>query len=512
MPAPPAPRSSGRRGADAFIASRAAFASARLSTRHPGIAGLLRRSRWPRWLGVALPLLALVAGFVANEFGTGKRLDLLAVPLLGTIAWNLLVYLWLVVAVFGAQDARWPDPLYRALAPARGFGSRPTASTDGTALHRAANAFESRWAAASAPLTSARIARTLHLGAALFAAGLIGGIYLRALVIEYRAGWESTFLGPRGGARPAVDRAWPGELGDRRGASRRCEGIAAMRWTGPSTGGVNAAPWIHLLHRHAWSGLVIVPRLLLACGRVREPCACRGAFPVAGPRGFLRPPPAAQRRRRAAARRGSRRTPIGPARRPGGGLPRRCAARWATGRRSASTSRSTMASEDRWLAAHAGDPDDDYHILLFTLSATPEEENHGALAAALAARIARERRGTVLAAIVDETPFRAHFAGQAGLEERIAGRLAAWRKVLAGAGWRRSVVDLSQDVDDRLGAADRERPAARRSDARMSELEAPPGSGTTVNLSLISTPMRARRRSRAPCSAATSARCAMPRM
>ena len=50
---------SGRRADDRFIAARAGFASARLATRHPGIAALIARSRWPGWVGVVLPLLAL---------------------------------------------------------------------------------------------------------------------------------------------------------------------------------------------------------------------------------------------------------------------------------------------------------------------------------------------------------------------------------------------------------------------------------------------------------------------
>jgi len=107
-------------------------------------------------------------------------------------------------------------------------------------------------------------------------------------------------------------------------------------------------------------------------------------------------------------------------------------------------------AEEHWLAAHALDPKDDYHILLFTLSATPEAENHGALAAALKGRVADENPDTVLAALIDESPFRTHFAGQAGLEERIAGRLAAWRRVLADKGLTALSVDLSREVDEAL--------------------------------------------------------------
>ena len=72
----------GRKAERRFLAARAEFAAARLVTRHPGLSDLLAKSHWPRWLGVVLPLLALAAGFYANEFGTDKRMDLLAVPLL----------------------------------------------------------------------------------------------------------------------------------------------------------------------------------------------------------------------------------------------------------------------------------------------------------------------------------------------------------------------------------------------------------------------------------------------
>ena len=39
-----------------------------------------------------------------------------------------------------------------------------------------------------------RIAALLHVAAAAVAIGLLGSMYLRGLVLDYRAGWQSTFL------------------------------------------------------------------------------------------------------------------------------------------------------------------------------------------------------------------------------------------------------------------------------------------------------------------------------
>ena len=52
------------------------------------------------------------------------------------------------------------------------------------------------WARLSAPLNSARAALLLHVAAAALALGVVAGLYLRGLVLDYRAGWQSTFLTP----------------------------------------------------------------------------------------------------------------------------------------------------------------------------------------------------------------------------------------------------------------------------------------------------------------------------
>lgn len=439
------PSSAGRHSAEDYIAKRGAFASARLATRHPGVAGLLKRSRWPRWLGIALPLAALAGGLIANEFGTAKRLDLLAVPLLGTIAWNLVVYAWLILALAKRDATPGFDPLYRVIARVAGLSQRDL--DRGTPLHRAALAFESRWASVSAPLTGARISRTLHLAAALFASGLIAGIYLRALVIEYRAGWESTFLGA-----DAVHALLTLVLGPASWLTAvgmpGIDGIAAMRWTGAETGGVNAGPWI-VLYTATVVGLVVVPRLLLAVWHGFKAYRLARRFPMPGREDFY-----FRRllRGNSGAPGTARVTPY--AYRPGEETQRRLsvALRAALGDGAQVRFDEPIAygSEDLWIAGHPADPGDDYHILLFTLAATPELENHGALADALVRRAAAQQSGTVLAAVIDESPYRAHFAGQTGLDERIAKRLEAWRTALAGAGIVPLSLDLSREIDTAL--------------------------------------------------------------
>ena len=84
---------------------------------------------------------------------------------------------------------------------------------------------------------------------------------------------------------------------------------------------------------------------------------------------------------------------------------------------------------------------------LFSLTATPEPENHGAFIEALAARL---ERSTPFAVLVDESAFRLRFnepgsAGGARLDER----RAAWQRMLAATGRVAVFVDLAgQDFAD----------------------------------------------------------------
>jgi hypothetical protein len=77
-------------------------------------------------------------------------------------------------------------------------------------------------------------------------------------------------------------------------------------------------------------------------------------------------------------------------------------------------------------------------VALFTLTATPEAENHGTFLAAVTGALAQ---GTPLAALIDEAGFRQRFAGQ---EVRLEERRNAWRQMLAARKVEPIFVDLNQ--------------------------------------------------------------------
>ena len=147
----------------------------------------------------ALPVFAAAAAFglAADALGARQRVSLLAFPLLGLLAWNFAVYVSLAAApLFAGASPRAAGALARAGSgspsgarasprPRRRAGSRP----------RCGGSPRSRRARSARSSARARAA-LLHVGSLGFASGLVAGMYLRGLVLEYRASWESTFLDP----------------------------------------------------------------------------------------------------------------------------------------------------------------------------------------------------------------------------------------------------------------------------------------------------------------------------
>lgn len=170
---------------------------------HPALALLERPRPWWHWLAVAVPVVALLLGVATDRVGNPHRVDLLSVPLLTVIFWNLMTYVWLAAGLLwrgkrGTDRASFlVTLLHRADA---GSVSLPAAWTNSwRGRHRAALAgvsglFFLHWHRLTEQRTVYRCKKVLHLAAAAWGAGVALSLIGRGLVVEYRVGWESTFL------------------------------------------------------------------------------------------------------------------------------------------------------------------------------------------------------------------------------------------------------------------------------------------------------------------------------
>ena len=418
-----------KHAAQVFLAERSRFAASRLTTRHPAISRAVKASRWPAWLTLVLPLVAFLLGAFVNELGNGSRLNLLAFPLLGALAWNIAIYLSLIVGTIAGR--RWSDDGWAGWLLRKLSGAGRSVSDSATPLARGLSSFASGWSRVSGKLNGLRGVRVLHVSAATFALGLIAGIFLRALAVEYRAGWESTFLTPE-----MVHALLSAVLGPASALTGieipDIAALADLRWRESSAGGVsggeNAGPWI-ILYTATALGVIVVPRLLLAgIASVRASLAAR-RIEVPGREDFyirklLRTIGSGSQTARVTAY----------AYRPEEDIKTKLTAlvqeALGDGTGVHFDAPVDYGGEDDWRDNAATRESDVCHIALFTLSATPEEENHGQLASYI-----REiaPAGASVVGLVDESAYRAHFAGQAGLEERIENRREAWRGVLGKA-------------------------------------------------------------------------------
>ena len=85
----------------------------------------------------------------------------------------------------------------------------------------------------------------------------------------------------------------------------------------------------------------------------------------------------------------------------------------------------------------------DVHALLFSLAATPEEENQGVVIAAARDSAARARPPARLRVLVDESPYLARLGGDASLQGRIEQRRDLWRRFVAAHGVEAEILDLA---------------------------------------------------------------------
>ena len=396
--------------ADAFLARRATLALERLGSREPTLSAAVRSLAWRPWIGTAVVGLAFALGLALDRTDAAQRVNILAPPVLGLVAWNVVVYVMIAVGYVVRYGDAQPGWLRGAIAR---FGAGSVRSRGEGGMRGAILALGDDWARRAAPLYAARAARILHLAAALLATGVLAGLYLRGLAFEYRATWESTFLDANDVRTIAALLYAPGVWATGTAIPTPAE-IAAIR----APAGENAARWLHLIAA-TLALVVIAPRLVLAliAGAIERHRATHVALGTDEPY-FQR------------LLRGYRGGPSRVRVIPYSTTPTAAA---LTGLE-AIVARSFGGSAALVVAApvaYGGDlewPSDPAHsgvtvAALFNATATPERETHGAFLAALAAR-----RGDVetLFALVDQSAWRARFGEEA---VRSAERRAAWQRM-----------------------------------------------------------------------------------
>ncbi len=420
-----------------FLHCRAELALERLLSRFPALRRACGLSRWPSWLSWAVPLAALALGLVSHRLD-GARLNILAFPLLGMLAWNLAVYLWLIAGslrhLLGRRTSMEGHPLLRLLerlgqpAAAR-LAAQPT-------LERGVGRFARDWARAAGRLTRFRASRTLHLGAALFAVGVIAGMLVRArYTAEYRAGWSGTWAG----AEHEIAAFLKLLLGPASWLTGiplpDAERLRALR----GGGGENAGNWL-ILWAVTAALFVIGPRLVLAVWNGIEASIGKRRVPVPGGEDFY----VRTLLRNALGRPGfARVVPYGfqPSTTARERLERLLATALGEKVRVQLDEAVPYGAEDRWLAGEAASlRHADQIVLLFAMASTPEAENHGAFARGV--RDALAGGGTGLTLLIDDSSFRERLRGQPSASRRLQERASAWTAVLAPTGLSPVVLGL----------------------------------------------------------------------
>ncbi|MDO8418968.1 MAG: DUF2868 domain-containing protein [Rubrivivax sp.] len=408
-----------------YLDERARHALHLLAPRDKSVSRWVERRLWrPGWILLAL-LLGAALGLAVDAVGGSQRINLMAPPVWVVIAWNAIVVLSLLLpASWVPKRAR--DWLARRLA-GRAGGSAPL------------QAYGQAWARHGWPLAVARAALLLHLMAAALAVGLAAGLYLRGLVLDFRVGWQSTFLDAAtvqsvlaALLAPAV--ALTGI------AVPDATALEALRVVPGAAASAPAAPWIHL-YAAMLALFVVLPRLALAAWsgwrsawlsrRIALPGddpyfqrllrEHRGGIPRVQvlPHGAAPTPQAALGLRALLAR------VLGP------GLQLTVAA-------------PTPYGDEEAAERIAAEPATTLRLALVDLGATPEDDTHGRFLRALRAAAP----GVPVLLLADASAFDRRFAG---LPERGAERRRAWQQLAEAQGV--SWVAVALDTPD-LAAAE----------------------------------------------------------
>jgi hypothetical protein len=440
-------------GFERFLERRAQRVLGRLQPRHPVLGALVDTGGRTAWLGRALIAGALVLGVVLSALDPSRLVNVLAFPLAGLVLWNIVVY---AVVLGAAIRGRVHVPL-TARGYERWFARRlerwvRRSEEFDAPLARAMHAFVRDWLAAARPVLAAHATRLFHLAALTVAIGLIAGMYWRGLTLEYRAGWESTFLDPASVGTLLAAVYGPASALTGIPLPRTPEEIVALHWRG-GQGGVLAAPWIHLIAVTTllW---IVIPRALLALfAWLRSAQLQRRAVlqpaDVAYARALLAGQGVTVGGRPAEAIYYACEPPPGA----DSALARLLEALTGSSVRVQAHAPVAYGTEEEWLAQYSPAAPGVVAVVVCSLASTPEAENHGALIAGVRDAITKFGRGARCVVVLDATTYARRMGeGAARLDERSR----AWLEFARGYGVEVAAVDLG-----RLAAEDPDAANAR---------------------------------------------------
>jgi hypothetical protein len=430
--------------AQTFLVRRSQQLLDRLRLRSPAVMNVMALAGGLTWLGRFVLVAAVAIGVSLSALDGSRRINILAFPLIGLVAWNFLVYIVLLVSWIRARGRMAPGGFWSAHFYERWIAGRieslmRRSTRYNVPLTTGLRRFAGEWSALTQPILFLRAKRLMHLAAALLAIGLIVGLYIRGVALRYEAGWESTFLGPQSAYlliaalyEPAsvlsgISHGSLGEIGD-------------LRWTATGGGG-DAAKWIHLIAITAVL-YIVLPRLLAATAasfglwrlsrRVPLPASLLGyartlvmgvGSGTAGETASVvpyayepKPPSIAGLESLLAATLGANlkvqvRDPV-------------------------------KYGDEETVAARLAATSATWHVILMTLASTPEVENHGAFLTAWRDWLVKNATSAPLLIVIDEGPYAARMRGETYQEPRMQERRKLWREFVAGYGLRAVFADL----------------------------------------------------------------------
>ena len=414
--------------AELFLQQRCEQILKRLAERTPSLKGFLGLRTGFTSLAVALPVIALLIGAGLDRISDPHRVDLLSAPLLAIIGWNLLVYLILFIWIFiPSPGSSWiSEGMMRSLSGAKAALPRKLPHVLSSALTE----FTRQWSELSAPLNRARLNRTVHLSAAMFAIGAMLSLYARGFLAEYRAGWESTFL-DAGQVHAILSALFAPVLALFPLQGFSIAEIEALRFSRPPSA-AGGARWVHL-YGATLLLLVVLPRMGLAAVAQWRARRLQKNFPLNLGEPYFR-------------KLGDAMGSAGPAvlrilpysftldEARDRGLTQ--VAKMLLGEQASVMLRPPSAYGDEPQEALREVGIDDravaYTAVLFNLAATPEKENHGLFLDHL---VRLSRRG--VAVLIDESSL-----SERSDAARVAERVALWRQFCSFHGVPATVVNL----------------------------------------------------------------------